>query len=281
MTSPRTRRAFAPLLLLLLLLLCASARPSRGQQAYKIDEAERARCDLGEVMPLNDPGRGVLLALAEQPEAKAAVVVYGLPGEAIVYAREVKSWLSEVRGVVPERVLEVYGGPAYRRRLELWLVPAGAAPPPAASRAAEGRVTLFYRYSYWLGEYCGPDRPAALKTFAETLNSLAGWRGTVVVRPHVNRRGARSGDKGYDESPLTRRQALRRASEDRLHLIRQLGVDPTRIRAVAGAPDDWAHAELWLVPLTAVRPDGGAGVRRGRPHLEARAAFAFPAPEHL
>ena len=107
-------------------------------------------------MPLNDPGRGVLLALAEQPEAKAAVVVYGLPGEALVYARAVKSWLSEVRGVLPGRLFEVYGGPAYTRRLELWLVP--------------------------------PATP---------------------------------------------------------------------------------------------RPDGGAGVRRGGPHLEARAAFAFPAPEHL
>src|SRR5215207_3690725 len=210
-----TRGALA---LLLLSLACAAA--ARGQQAYKIDEAGRARCDLGEVPQVTDPGMPVFVQLDKHPNAKAAVVVYGLPGEAIVYARKVRAWLTESRGVPAERLLDVYGGPAHERRLELWLVPQGAAAPPAAPPAAEGRVTLFDRYSYWPGEYCGPDRPPALLVFAETLAKLPGWRGTIVVRPHVNRRGVRPGVDGWDEAPLTRRQAARRAAEDRLHLVR-------------------------------------------------------------
>jgi hypothetical protein len=243
--------------LALLLFACASAHvAARAQQAYKIDEVTRARCDLGEVPQVTDPGMPVFVALAGQPRARVAVVVYGLPGDAIVYAREVGHWLTEARAVASERLLDVYGGPAQQRRLELWLVPEGAAPPTAAPPAADGRVTLFDKYSYWPGEYCGPDRPPALNVFAETLKRMPGWRGTIVVRPHVNRRGSRPGDNDWDESPLTRRGAMRRAAEDRLHLVRQLGIDPARIRAVVGPDDNWAHAELWLIPPAAATPAG-------------------------
>jgi hypothetical protein len=239
----------------MLLLICASAHVAAYAQeqprAYKIDEMTRPRCDLGEVSQITDESAPVFVALAAHPDAKAAVVVYGMPGAAINYARDVRRWLTEARAAVPERLLDIYGGPAASLRLELWLVPAGAAPPTAAPPAVEGRVTLFDRYDYWPGEYCGPDRPPSLKVFAETLKSMPGWRGTIVVRPHVNRRGARAGDEHWDESPLTRREALRRAAEDRLHLVRQLGLDPARIRAVVGAPDEWAHAELWLIPPAA------------------------------
>jgi hypothetical protein len=131
--SHNTRRAAA----ILLLLACASAR---GQQAYKLSEAERPRCDLSEVWPLNDLGSGALAEIARRPDAQTAVVVYGLPGASIVYARDVKRWLSEVRGVAPGRVLDVYGGPAHEMRMELWLVPAGAAPPRAARRRRTGHA---------------------------------------------------------------------------------------------------------------------------------------------
>ena len=261
MTSHVRRRAFAPLLLLCVAACAAFAPRARGQQAYKIDEADRARCDLSEVPQVTDPPMPIFVELEKHPAARAAIVVYGMPGEAMVYARHVKGWLTEARGVVAERLLDVYGGPAERLRLELWLVPPGAAPPPAAPLTSGERVTLFDRYGYWPGEYCGPDRPPALKNFAEVLRNMPGWRGTIVVRPHVNRRGAKAGDEDWDESPLSRRGALRHAAEDRLHLIGQLGLHPSRIRAVVGARADWAHSELWLIPPAARKAGGGAGAR--------------------
>jgi hypothetical protein len=249
MTKPRTdiRRAVA------LLLLCAAcAAAARGQQAYKIDETDYTRCDLSEVSHVTDLPSPVFVELGKHPEARAAVVVYSTPpGDAMVYARWVKQWLTEMRGVAAERVLAVYGGYAGKRRLEIWLVPAGAEPPRDAPPVTRVGVTLFVRYYYFGGESCPDNHLPALEAFAETLKSLPGWRGRIVLRPHVNRRGAQGGDPDFDFSPLTRRQALRHAAADRLHLINRLGLDPGRVRAVVGAPDTWAHGELWLVPPSA------------------------------
>jgi hypothetical protein len=232
--------------LLLLSVTCAAAR---GQQAYKIDETEYTRCDLAEVPYVTDPPMPIFVELGKHPEARAAVVVYSTrPGDGMIYALRIKRWLTEVRGVVAERVVAVYGGYAGKRRLEIWLVPAGAEPPLSAPPVTRVGVTLFERYSDYMGEACPDNRLPALEAFAEALKRLPGWRGTIVLRPHVNRRGVRTGDEDFDYAPLTRRQALSRAAADRLHLVRQLGLEPARIRAVVGAPDSWAHGELWLIP---------------------------------
>jgi len=264
MTSKDKRLTFAPLLLLL--PLCLSTPTARGQQAYKIDETDYTRCDLSEVPPVGDPSAAVFKAMAEHPEARAAVVVYASePGEALSYAHHVSVWLTTRMGVAPERLFEVNGGFAAKKRVEFWLVPAGATPPPSAPAVARTGVTLFESFNYWGGESCGYEREIALEVFAETLKRLPGWRGTLVVRPHVNRRGMRPNDEGWDGYPLNRRQALRQAAEDRLQLVRQLGLPPDRIRAVVGARSDWSHAELWLVPPAApVKSAAPAGVRRRR-----------------
>ena len=245
--SSHIRRAVA-----LALLSAACAAAASGQRAYKIDETEYTRCDLSEVSHVTDLPSPVFVELDKHPEAKAAIVVYSTrTGDAMVYARWVKRWVTEMREVAPERVLAVYGGYAGKRRLEIWLVPAGAEPPRDAPPVTRVGVTLFERYYYYGGESCPDNRLPALEAFAETLKRLPGWRGSIVLRPHVNRRGAQAGDEDFDFSPLTRRQALRGAAADRLHLINRLGLDPARVRAVVGASDTWAHGELWLVPPAA------------------------------
>lgn len=251
-SSPNIRRAVE--LLLLLSLTCGAAR---GQKAYKIDETDYTRCDLSEVSQVTDEPMPIFVELGKHPEAKAAVVVYAdLPGEALSYARHVRRWLTEARGVAAARLLEVYGGFAEEKRLELWLVPAGAVPPTAATGFARAGVTLFDSYSYWGGESCSYEREDALEVFAETLKRMHGWRGTLVVRPHLNRRGLTFNDEGWDYVPLNRRRALRQAAADRLHLIRQLGLEPARIRAVVGARGEWSHAELWLIPPPSAKAGG-------------------------
>jgi hypothetical protein len=238
------RRAVA-----LVLLSAACAAAARAQQAHKVDETDYTRCDLSEIPQVTDESVPLFVALGEQPGAKAAVVVYAdQPGEAVSYARHVGRWLANARGVGAGRVFEVYGGFAARKRLELWLVPAGAEPPRAAPALARVGVTLFDSFDYWGGESCRYEREVALEVFAETLRRMPGWRGTLVVRPHLNRRGLTPGDERWDGAPLGRRGALRQAAADRLHLVRHLGVDPARIKAVVGARSDRSHAELWLIP---------------------------------
>ena len=246
-SSPRrVRRTLA-----LLLLACAAwrvePRAQEGQRAYKIDETENTRCAIGEVAQITDPDEPVFVALGAHADARVAVVVYGpQAGDASTYARQVSAWLTDSRGVSADRLLEVYGGAAAKRRLDLWLVPAGAEPPRGAPPVSRAAVTLSDRYSYEGGEMCEADREPALAVFAETLKRLPGWSGTIVVRPHVNPRGSKDDDSW--NPPLTRRQALRRAAEDRRRLVGQLGLDPARIRALVGPSDSWAHGELWLVP---------------------------------
>jgi hypothetical protein len=258
MSKPSNITCRAAALLLLLSLACAGA--ARGQQqqpAYKVDETDYTRCDLSEMYVVNDLGGGIFKALAERPGAKAAVVVYSpLAGDARRYARGVRRWMSEARGVAPGRLVEVYGGYAAKRRLELWLVPPGAEPPPDAPTAARVGVTLFDDYGFWPGEACPDEREPALEIFAETLKRLPGWRGTVVVHPNVNTRAARAGAVDWDPEAMTRRQALRRAARERLYLIRQLGLAPARIRAVVGSPARYSQAQLWLVPPAAAAPAG-------------------------
>ena len=242
------------------LLVCASARvAARGQErAYKIDEVPHTRCNVSEIPQVTDPPMPLFVELDRRPTAKAAVVVYASwPGEALSYARHVTRWLNEARGVAAERLSEVYGGYAEERRLEIWLVPEAAEPPRPADAFTPAGVTLFDTYSYWGGEDCYYERAVALEVFAETLKRMPGWRGTLVVRPHLNRRGLTPNDEGWDDGQMNRRQALRQAVKDRLRLVRQLGLDPSRIRAVVGARSDWSSAELWLIPPASAAKTGG------------------------
>ena len=251
-TTTDRRRAFARLVILCA-ATSAAARGARAQTAYKIDETDYTRCDLSEVAPVSVSSAPVFEALAKDAGAKVALVVHAdRPGEALRYARHVGRRLTERVGVAPGRLSEVYGGYAGKKRVELWLVPAGAEPPRGAPAVSGEGVQLFDAFNYWGGESCAYEREDALKVFAETLKRLPGWRGTLVVRPHVNRRGLKPSDEGWDEASLNRRQAARRAAGDRLHLVRQLGLPPERIRAVVGAStEELSHAELWLVPPAA------------------------------
>lgn len=250
--SQNIRRVVA---LLLLSLTCAAV--ARGQRAYKIDETDYARCDLSEVPYVTDLSRPLFVELGKHPEAQVAIVVYGkFPGDTMSYARRIKRWLTETRGVAAQRVLAVYGGHAQKTRIEIWLVPAGAEPPPEAPPVGRAGITLFGSYGFWPGETCPDEREPVLEIFAEILKRLPGWRGTVVINPNVNLRAARVGAVDWDPEAMTRRQALRRAAGERLYLIRQLGLDPARIRAVVGSPASYSHAQLWLIPPAAPAPGG-------------------------
>jgi hypothetical protein len=254
MTKPGTHTRRVAALLLLSVACCGVAR---GRQASKLAETENTRCDFSEVWPLNDLGSDILAEITKRPEARAAVVVYGpQAGDAMRYGRQAKRWLTEARGILAESVLAVYSGYAVKRRLEIWRVPAAAEAPRAAPPVPRAAVTLFDIYYYYPGEVCPEEREPSLEVFAETLKRLPGWRGTVVVRPHANPRSMKPWADGWDAAALTRRQALRRAAEERLRLVRHLGVDPARIRAVVGESGKYAHAELWLIPPAAAKSGG-------------------------
>ncbi|HEX8706922.1 MAG TPA: hypothetical protein VF723_01565 [Pyrinomonadaceae bacterium] len=178
MRKLKLRNPFALLLLLPALHLIAGE--AGAQSAYKIDETAYLRCDLSEVPQVTDSPSPIFVALNANAEARAALIVYGMPGWSLRYAKSVRRWLSQVRGIAPERLIALYGGPVETPRMELWLVPRGAALPELKSSLDDKQATLFDRYVYWRGDYCGSGRPPSLAEFAEALKRRPGWRGYIV-----------------------------------------------------------------------------------------------------
>jgi hypothetical protein len=256
MRHPSNQKKFIALLALLLFLPFVAA-PINAQEASKIDEVVNPRCDLSEVPQITDPPpTGIIFAaLDEKREAKAAIIVYGMQGQARRYAKNVVRWLSEVRGIDAKRLVALYGGPSDVLRLELWLVPKGAPLPQVKPDEDDQHAAQFDTYSYRNEEYCGGDRFPALNELAAALKQRHGWRGYIVVRPHKNSRGIRAGDAGWDpDGYISRQQAFDRAAKDKRYLVIKSGLSPTRLKAVVGDNDEWTHAELWLVPPGAEPP---------------------------
>lgn len=243
--------------LVVLLCLHLVAAGVSAQEAYKIDEAKNPRCDLSEVPPIDPPPGGKFAtALYNNPEARGAVVVYGLEGDARSYAEHVRERLVKYAGLQAERLVTVYGGHAEDLLMELWVIPKGAAEPKSNFVEDTKRARQFAIYGYWSGEYnlCGSGRGPDLFAFAEALKQRPHWRGHIVVRPHRNRRGAGPQTEGWDpDGYVSRRQALRRAAKDKRSLVKS-GVTPSRVRAVVGDKAKWTHAELWLIPPGAEPP---------------------------
>ena len=243
----------------LTLLLCVhfAATIVYAQEAYQIDELINPRCDLSEVPQITDPppSGAIFAALDKNIGSKAAIIVYGRPGTARIYGKDVKRWLSEVRGVAADRLVTMYGGASDELRLQLWIIPQGAALPDVRPDETYKSATLFDTYAYWDGDSCGGGRLSALDELAAALTKRPDWHGTIVVRPHRNKRGETPGSDGWDpDGYLTRRQALRRAVKDKRYLIKKFGLFPTRVKVVVGDNDTWTHAELWLVPPGAEPP---------------------------
>lgn len=253
---PRLRKTMKPRpharASLLLPLLCVPllAQAAGAQEAYKVDEAVNPRCDFSEVPQITDPPSPLFVALGEQRDARAALVAYGIRGYATRYARNAARWLTESRGIERGRVAYLYGGPAERDRLELWIVPKGAA-LPAPRPTDEGKsATLFDAYGYSGRDYihCEVGRAPSLRDFAAELGRRPGWRGRIVVRPHRNKPGAKPYSEGWDEDSISAREAARRAARDKRHLVKNFGLSAARVEAVVGVEAQWTHAELWLVP---------------------------------
>lgn len=241
----------------LILLLCfhsAAARLS-AQEAYKVVETTYLRCDLSEVPPLDPaPGGAFATALRDTPDARGAIVVYGLQGEATNYANNVKERLINYSGVPGDRLLTIYGGHDEKMRMQLWVIPKGAAEPKSNFVEDVKNARKFDTYIYWKPE-CGGNRLEALAEFAKALKQRPGWHGYIIVRPHKNKRGASLRDEDWDmDGNVSRQQALSRAAKDKRYLVRKFGIPPAQVNAVVGDNGKWTHAELWLVPPGAEEP---------------------------
>jgi hypothetical protein len=248
MFKPGLEKLFT-LFVLVLCLVFAAARLS-AQEAYQVVAIENPRCDLSEVPPLDPPPGGKFATiLRDTPEARGAIVVFNIQGLAESYAQYVKERLVNFAGISAQRLVTIYGGNSDNLRLELWIIPKGAAEPRSNFVEDWKTARQFDSYIYWDAEYCGGGRLSTLAEFAKKLKELRGWRGYIVVRTHRNKRGASTRDEGWDpDGNVSRQQALRRATKDKRYLVKKFGLSPLRIKAIVGENGNRTHAELWLVP---------------------------------
>ncbi len=92
---------------LFVLCLLFASFSIKAQEAYKIDETTRLRCDLSEVIGIDT----LAIELQKKGNVKGLVIVYGMKGEATGYANKVKERLVQMRGIYPERISAADGQP--------------------------------------------------------------------------------------------------------------------------------------------------------------------------
>lgn len=203
--------------------------------------------------------------LKKEGDSKGYIIVYGggqdPPGKARRYAHRAKLYLVEARGIKGARIVPIDGGHRENLTVELWIVPSDDHPllptPTLSARRSDDRKTLKYdEYSYgyefsW-NSYEVPS--VRLDGFAVALRIQPGARGYVVVY-------GQNGDdrRNIERDPSATATAI--AKNERNYLVRNAGIDPTRVVALNGGYSDQRTVVLWVVP-----PDGSPPrVRHLRP----------------
>jgi hypothetical protein len=236
------------------------------------------------------------MTLAEQPNAKAYIIVYSgdkdNPGSSYRYANRLKNYLKRVHRIDEKRVIAIGGGQLENQMTELWIVPEGANPPAqtvffSRNQISASEPTMFDRYvvklpregewDVWDGSH--ENEPTRLTRVAEVLRQRKDLRLYIVARSQAVYNYQRTGRKlpdGRQKHIAIRSRKLsdpvgfdlKLASAEKRYLIKELGIEPTRIEAIGNGynlledsekeitsdrvlstPHIARTVELWLVPI--------------------------------
>lgn len=234
------------------LLLCAFACELRAQEqagARKIDEC-------GDILISDWLARADNFAIELQnaPATKGYIVAYGVPnkfpGWPLRRAYQIKGYLLQSRGLEASRVEVVNGGYRDDVLYQLWLVGPGAQLPVApfdlgAALSRERTPLLFDGlYPYAPGEEPSTDIidgyqgylyeiRAQFAPLAEALRADPAARACLIAyASHRDRRGTDG----------------RLAARQKLEMLKNHSLSPSRVVALAGGRRKRRSLELWVVP---------------------------------
>ncbi|MEP6706732.1 MAG: hypothetical protein ABJC05_04400 [Pyrinomonadaceae bacterium] len=244
-------RRIPPVILVLLFVYFANGTslPSfgqaQGQAARKVDE-------FGDVQLSDLKARldNLSAQLQNEPSAKGFILVNrsrrDLPGLSYRYAQRSKDYLVNTRGVAKERVIAVDGGEADCLRQQLWIAPAGTAPPVPADAYPRTFVDTdsarkFDELSWGGDEQSSNVSADDLEAYAAALRAEPRARAYVIA---YNGRSMRD-PPGAARKVLTRVQSL---------LMKEFHFSSARIRLIEGGYREWATLELWILPRGAYPP---------------------------
>jgi hypothetical protein len=151
-----------------------------------------------------------------------------------------QTYLTELRGLQPDRISVIEGG--YRDKLitELWVAPPNIAPPvkPNGNVSTATKPFLFDDECLECSPPVFLDLPglgSGLKFYAAALRGAPKARAVIVVRPG---------------SETSSGQALLSARRAKRKLVRQFGIasNRIRIRLTGRRKDNMATAEMWFYP---------------------------------
>lgn len=201
------------------------------------------------------------IELQNLPNAQAHVIVYrgrrDPPGISHRLALTAKDYLVLQRGISPNRVVTSDGGMSGCLMYELWLVPAGAAPPERRftyryPKRDSGSAYLFDTLSYSLPHdeveaYSnGHEANTYLDAFATELKENPRSRGYIIAYAQY------CADCRYEGNrPRVLRDPAGTVTdilkEKKNYLVQRHGINPARVTTVDGGYRRWRGVELWIV----------------------------------
>ncbi len=214
------------------------------------------------------------ISLQNEPNAKAHIIVYrdrrSLPGLNYSYGFKAKNYLTNTRGINPDRIVTVDGGIRLCLSVELWLVPPGAAAPPLkwtyTYRLTEITATFkFDEHGYSLphdldaydelGSGSKGVAPELLGGYAATLTKKPDSRAFIIAYAQYCKDCMFEGE---NQRPRVVRDpqgtTVQMLKEEKGILINRYGISPRRITTVDGGYRRFRNIELWIVPKGADAP---------------------------
>ena len=222
----------------------------------KLDEfGSVGHCDLGARLD------NYAIAFQGTKGATLQIVVYGPPGDGIGAGKQLLSlisdYLSDFRGIDPERIKTVYAGrnsDLTQPKIQLWIVPENTVPPEpeklennnvATFKGMFFERTVYDTLNFWYDlEGMGPGIGRSIHaSFADLLEHQKNSVAYVV---------AYNGEESFPG-------AWRRIAEAEIGFFKQFNVDPGRFKIIFGGRQTEAKLELWLLPKDAPPPVRDAG----------------------
>ncbi len=222
----------------------------------KFDEfGSVGHCDLGARLD------NYAIAFQGTKGATLQIVAYGPPGEGIGAGKQLLSlisdYLSDSRGIDPERIKTVYAGrnsDLTQPKIQLWIVPENTVPPEpeklenknvATFKGMFFERTVYDTLNFWYDlEGMGPGIGRSIHaSFADILEHQKNSVAYVVVY---------NGEESFPG-------AWRRVAEEEIGFFKQFNVDPGRFKIIFGGRQAEAKLELWLLPKDAPPPVRDAG----------------------
>ena len=205
-------------------------------------------------------------ALNEEPSARGYVIVYGGKdnafGRVLHRLKHAKLYLENTRRIDAGRVVTIDGGRREELTVEAWIVPAGAAPPaPTASSQVKASRIEPRKFDYGYVEFhkeggkyvlsccdiCPLEVPD-LREYATAIKQEPESRAYIFIYFGF---GDFNSYSGIDRKPGGFR---RMAGLLKGVLVRDYGMDASRIQIAYGGGRETLDMELWVVPRGASNP---------------------------